>query len=61
MNRHEDSTPEDHAYADGRKDEREEMLRLIGWAYSKLAYRSFDNMDDALMMDEMKLLLMGAP
>jgi hypothetical protein len=48
------------AYASGRKDEREEMTHLLGWAYSKLVYRSFDSMEDALAMDEIKLILMGA-
>lgn len=33
--------------------------RLLAWAYSKLAYRSFDSMEDALAMDEIKLILMG--
>lgn len=33
---------------------------LLCWAYSKLLYRSFDNMDDALAMDEIKLLLTGS-
>ena len=37
-----------------------EIARLTGlvrWAYAKLAYRSFADMDDCLKMDEMKLLL----
>ena len=33
------------------------MQNLLKWAYSKLVYRSFDNMDDALKMDEIKLEL----
>jgi hypothetical protein len=32
--------------------------RLLGWAYGKLAYRSFSEMDDCLAMDEIKLILM---
>lgn len=32
-------------------------VELLRWAYSKLLYRSFDNMDDALAMDEIKLIL----
>jgi hypothetical protein len=31
---------------------------LLAWAYGKLTYRSFDNMDDALKMDEIKLIFM---
>lgn len=48
-------------YAEGRKDQLEDMTALIGWAYGKLAYRSFADMDDCLRMDEMKLILMDAP
>jgi hypothetical protein len=44
-------------YAEGRSDESAELLPLLTWAYSKLVYRSFDNMDDALMMDRINLLL----
>jgi len=33
------------------------LTELVRWAYSKLAYRSFSEMDDCLKMDEMKLLL----
>jgi len=47
-----------NAYAEGRKDERAENMRLLCWAYSKLVYRSFDNMEDALAMDEIKLMTM---
>jgi hypothetical protein len=46
------------AYAEGRADERAENMRLLRWAYSKLVYRSFDNMEDALAMDEIKLMTM---
>lgn len=49
------------AYAEGRAEEREELKSLLAWAYGKLAYRSFAEMDDCLRMDELKLLLMGAP
>lgn len=51
------STPEDHAYADGRKDQQEEDLELLRWAYGKLHHISFTKMEDALMLDRMKLLL----
>ena len=30
---------------------------LVRWAYSKLHMREFSNIDDALKLDEMKLLL----
>lgn len=33
------------------------LTELVRWAYSKLAYLSFSEMDDCLKMDEMKLLL----
>lgn len=33
------------------------LTGLLSWAYGKLVYRSFDNLDDALKMDEIKLLL----
>jgi flagellar biosynthesis/type III secretory pathway protein FliH len=46
------------AYAEGRREERAELEPLLAWAYGKLAYRSFDNIDDALKMDEIKLLLL---
>lgn len=51
-------TPE-LAYAEGRKDQAEEDKELLSWAYSKLVYRSFDNMEDALQMDRIKLILVG--
>lgn len=35
-----------------------EDLRLIRWAYNKLHHLSFSKQEDALMLDEMKLLLM---
>lgn len=41
-------------------EDMENRTRLLTWAYSKLAYRSFANMDDCLAMDEIKLILMGA-
>lgn len=31
---------------------------LLGWAYGKLHERNFSKMDDALKLDEIKLLLM---
>ena len=48
---------ETEAYAEGRSDQFEEDLELLRWAYSKLLYRSFDSMEDAMMMDRIKLLL----
>lgn len=48
------------AYAEGRKDEREELLALIGWAYSKLHQQNYAKQEDALRLDEMKLILIGA-
>lgn len=33
------------------------LQELVRWAYSKLHYRTFSSMDDALMLDEMKLML----
>jgi hypothetical protein len=33
------------------------LQELLQWAYSKLVYRSFDSMEDALKLDEMKLFL----
>jgi hypothetical protein len=33
------------------------LTDLLKWSYSKLVYRSFDTLDDALKMDEIKLLL----
>lgn len=48
------------AYAEGRKDEREDLIRLLGWAYSKLHHIDFSNQHDALALDEIKLVLMGA-
>jgi hypothetical protein len=38
----------------------EELIALLAWAYGKLAYRSFSDLDDCLKMDEIRLLLMGA-
>jgi hypothetical protein len=38
----------------------EEDKELLAWAYSKLAYRSFSDMDDCLKMDQIKLMFMGA-
>jgi len=33
------------------------LQELVRWAYSKLHGRTFSSMDDALKLDEMKLLL----
>lgn len=48
------------AYADGRTDQFEEDKELLAWAYAKLVYRSFSDMDDCLNMDRIKLMFMGA-
>lgn len=48
-----------NAYAEGRKDQLEDDRELLAWAYTKLVYRSFDNMEDALNMDRIKLLFVG--
>lgn len=37
--------------------ENERLTELVRWAYSKLHRQSFSSMDDALKLDEMKLLL----
>jgi len=37
--------------------ENEQLLDLLRWAYSKLHMYSYSNMDDALKLDEIKLLL----
>ena len=50
----------EEAYAEGRKDEREEMIRLLGWAYGKLSRFSYSKQEDALMLDEINLILLGA-
>jgi hypothetical protein len=46
-------------YAGGRRDEREQLLPMIRWAYSKLHRVECAQMDDALMLDAMKLELMA--
>ena len=48
------------AYASGRKDEREDCMRLLNWSYRKLSPYSFSTLDDALMLDEIKLMQEGA-
>jgi hypothetical protein len=53
------ATPEE-AYAEGRKDQREDDMRLLNWAYSKLQHFHFTAQEDALAMDEIKLMQMGA-
>jgi len=35
----------------------EHLQELVRWAYSKLHRHTFNNIDDALKLDEMKLLL----
>ena len=37
--------------------ELERLRELVRWAYTKLHSRTFSSMDDALKLDEMKLLL----
>lgn len=53
------ATP-DEAYAEGRNDQLDDERRLLAWAYSKLSAYSFSKQEDALAMDEIKLMLMGA-
>ena len=52
------ATTED-AYAEGRSDQFEDDRRLLAWAYAKLMPYSFSKQEDALAMDEIKLMLMG--
>ena len=47
------------AYAQGRADQLEDDLRLLAWAYRKLHHVSWTKQEDALAMDEIKLMLMG--
>lgn len=47
------------AYAEGRADQLADDLRLLAWAYRKLMHHSFSKQEDALAMDEIKLMLMG--
>ena len=51
------------AWADELRDNAEHLERLLGWAYGKLAPFSMSKMDDALMLDEIKLYFMekGTP
>jgi hypothetical protein len=53
------ATPEE-AYAEGRADQLEDARRLLAWAYRKLLPYSFSKQEDALAMDEIKMMLMGA-
>lgn len=48
------------AYAEGRADQLADDIRLLAWAYKKLQHVEFSKMEDALAMDEIKLMLMGA-
>jgi uncharacterized protein (DUF2267 family) len=50
----------EEAYAEGRADQLEDDRRLLAWAYGKLAHVGWTKQKDALAMDEIKLLLMGA-
>ncbi len=46
-----------HAAIDAQQAETERLKYLLGWAYGKLNRFSFTNIDDALNLDEMKLVL----
>ena len=48
----------EEAYAEGRADQLEDDRRLLAWAYRKLSPYSFSKQEDALAMDEIKLMLM---
>ena len=48
------------AYAEGRKDQLDDDRRLLAWAYSKLHRVEFSKLEDALALDEIKLIL-GVP
>ncbi len=54
------SDAENEAYAEGRDDERKDNIRLLAWAYRKLMHTSFSKQEDALAMDEIKLMMEGA-
>jgi hypothetical protein len=45
------------AYDEGREAQLEQDKRLLAWAYRKLLPYSFSKQEDALAMDEIKLLL----
>jgi hypothetical protein len=40
-----------------QRAEIERLTELVRWSYSKLHHRDFQRLDDALKLDEMKLLL----
>ena len=46
-------------YAEGRFDERKDCMRLLNWAYRKLSPFTFPKQEDALMLDEIKLMQMS--
>lgn len=48
------------AYAEGRKDEREELVPLLAWSANKMRPFSFSKIDDALKLDEIELILKGS-
>jgi hypothetical protein len=50
----------EEAYAEGRADQLADDLKLLAWAYRKLTPFSFSKQEDALAMDEIRLMLMGA-
>lgn len=54
------ATPE-QAYAEGREDQLQEDIRLLAWCYRKMMHFSFPKQEDALVMDEIKLLLEHVP
>jgi hypothetical protein len=47
------------AYAEGRADQLDDDRRLLGWAYGKLARIEWTKQEDALAMDEIKLILLA--
>jgi hypothetical protein len=55
--RMQEDAPLNAAYAEGRADEHADCKELIAWAYTKLHHINFTKMEDALMLDRMKLLL----
>ena len=49
----------DDAYAEGRSDQRADDMRFLAFAYRKLSPYTMSNQDDALLLDEIKLILTG--
>jgi hypothetical protein len=50
----------EEAYAEGRADQLDDDRHLLAWAYGKLSRIEWTKQEDALAMDEIKLILMGA-